>query len=158
MITGRKVLATLLGFFALIILVNGAFVYFALNSFSGLTTENAYAKGLNYNRTLAQGRAQKAAGWKVTATVSRQDSDGAHVLNVRIRDGRDRPLDNLNLTGQLRRPSHAGDDLALQFEAVGQGSYRAIAAPKAPGQWDLRLLAQLGDAAGYRWEKRLWLK
>ncbi|MDP6343656.1 MAG: FixH family protein, partial [Alphaproteobacteria bacterium] len=51
-LTGRDVLWLLLGFFALIIVVNGIFVVLALNSFSGVSTENAYRQGLAYNQTL----------------------------------------------------------------------------------------------------------
>jgi nitrogen fixation protein FixH len=158
MITGRKALAMLLSFFAVIVLVNGVFMYFALTSFSGLSTENAYVKGVNYNRTLAQGRAQKAAGWQVTATALQVTPGRQVVLNVRVMDRHGRPLDNLALRGQLRRPTYAGDDVTLEFEATGKGGYRALADPDAAGQWDLRLLAQVDDATDYRWEKRLWLK
>ncbi len=154
--TGRKVLMMLLGFFALIVVVNGIFIYFALNSFSGLSTQNAYVKGLNYNRTLAQDRAQKATGLQITATAS-QPGQGV-VLEIMVKDRHGKPMENVILSGQLRRPTHEGEDLALDFQAMGAGSYRATAAPGALGQWDLRLLAQVGDAGDYRWEKRLWLK
>ncbi len=156
--TGRKALSLLLGFFAVIFLVNGVFIYFAINSFSGLSTRNAYVKGLNYNRTLAEGRAQQAAGWQLTATALQVAPGREFVLDVRVTDRQGRPLDNLNLSGQLRRPTHEGDDLTLEFEATGKGGYRALTATDAAGQWDLRLLAQVDGATGYRWEKRLWLK
>ncbi|MBT3371532.1 MAG: FixH family protein [Rhodospirillaceae bacterium] len=155
-ITGRKVLAMLLGFFALIVAVNGVFIYFALDSFSGLSTQNAYVKGLNYNRTLAQNRAQKATGLQITATASQPGQ--AVVLDVVVKDRHGKPIENLTLSGQLRRPTHEGEDLPLEFQAMGAGSYRATATPEALGQWDLRLLAQVADADDYRWEKRLWLK
>ncbi len=160
--TGRKVLAMLLGFFGLILLVNGVFIFFALSSFSGLTTENAYVKGLHFNRAVARGRAQQAAGWRVTATATQTMPGRELVLQVRVEDRNGRPLEDLKLSGQLRRPTHQGGDLALSFEATGNGGYRAFAAPKTSGQWDLRLVAQANDAAhekiDYRWEKRFWLK
>ncbi|MDP6833351.1 MAG: FixH family protein [Alphaproteobacteria bacterium] len=160
--TGRKVLAMLLGFFALIVLVNGVFIYFALNSFSGLSTENAYVKGLNYNRTLAQDRMQREAGWQVTASAKRMAEGQIVVLEVVVKDAAGRPLNNVALSGQLRRPTHQGSDLPLDFQAMGGGGYRAMATPEALGQWDLRLSARNADLAGeagnYRWEKRLWLK
>ncbi|MBT3332755.1 MAG: FixH family protein [Rhodospirillaceae bacterium] len=156
--TGRKVLAMLLGFFGLILVVNGIFLYFALNSFSGLSTENAYVKGLNFNQTIAQGRAQEMAGWQVSATVTNVGTSPEIILIVRITDPQGRPLDGLTLSGQLRRPTHAGKDLVLTFQGQGQGDYRTTVAPGALGQWDLRLAAQIDDAADYRWEKRLWLK
>lgn len=160
--TGRKVLAMLLGFFGFIILVNGIFIYFALTSFSGLSTQNAYVKGLNYNSTLESARLQKAAGWQVTATAGRTAPGRELVLDVRIKDRHGRPLEDVVLSGELRRPTHAGSDLALEFRAMGPGDYRAIAGTRAAGQWDLRLLAQAPDGTGeadrYRWERRLWLK
>ncbi|MDA1099285.1 MAG: FixH family protein [Proteobacteria bacterium] len=160
--TGRKALAMLLGFFAVILVVNGIFLYFALSSFSGLSTENAYVKGLNFNRTLARGRTQQAAGWQVTATATQTVPGRQLVLHVRVEDRHGRPLEDLNLSGQLRRPTHQASDLALAFAAAGNGDYRAVTGAMPPGQWDLRLLAQAGDRAhdgiDYRWRKRLWLK
>ena len=41
-ITGRMVLVGLLTFFGVVFAVNGVFVYFALDSWPGLTTEAAY--------------------------------------------------------------------------------------------------------------------
>ncbi len=155
--TGRKVLAMLLGFFALIVLVNGIFLYFALTSFSGLSTDNAYVKGLNYNQTLAQGRAQKAAGWELAAETHRTSPGQPVVLRIRITDGEGRALENLTLSGQLRRPTHAGADLPLTFRPIGDGSYQADVAAGA-GQWDLALSVPVEGADAYRWEKRLWLK
>lgn len=160
--TGRKVLVMLLGFFALIVLVNGVFIFYALNSFSGLSTENAYVKGLNYNRTLAQDRAQHDAGWQVSASARRLTEGQVVVLEVQVRDADGRPLNDVALSGELRRPTHQGSDLVLDFQATGDGGYRAMATPEALGQWDLRLSARdadlPGDAGNYRWEKRLWLK
>ena len=156
-LTGRKVLAMLLGFFALIVLVNGIFLYFALSSFSGLSTENAYLKGLHHNNTLAQGRAQKAAGWNVATAVPRPAPGQPVILRVQVSDREGRALDQLKLTGTFRRPTHEGDDLALDFKALGKGGYRADA-PATAGQWDLQLRAKLEDRQDYRWETRLWLK
>ena len=47
------------------IAVNGVFTYFALESFGGLETEQAYLKGLDYNRTLEAAAAQRERGWQV---------------------------------------------------------------------------------------------
>ena len=50
---GRHVLMVLCGFFVVMFVVNGIFVYFALATFSGGDTSNPYRKGLHYNEMLA---------------------------------------------------------------------------------------------------------
>ena len=57
-IEGRHVLMGLIAFFGVMLLANGIFVYFAVATFSGGDTSNAYRKGLNYNDTLAAAELQ----------------------------------------------------------------------------------------------------
>ena len=48
-----------LGFFAVVLLANGAMIWLAFATWTGLETEGAYQKGLAYNRTLAETEAQR---------------------------------------------------------------------------------------------------
>ena len=58
-ITGRMVFFGLVAFFGLIAAVNGVFMFYALDTFPGLTTEDSYKKGIVYNRTLDDAEARR---------------------------------------------------------------------------------------------------
>ncbi len=62
-------------FFAVVLAANGALIAIALGSFTGLTTEHAYDKGLAYNRTLGDGAA--LTGAQIKARFIRPTSAGA---------------------------------------------------------------------------------
>ena len=92
-VTGRKALWVLLGFFGVILAVNATFVYLAVSSFSGLETDNAYVKGLNYNTTLS--RAAEHCGITLAEAEgqahrqqepSSGDADGPLVVETRSQD------------------------------------------------------------------------
>ena len=58
---GAMCLSALIAFFGIMLIANGIFVYFAVATFSGGDTSNAYRKGLNYNDTLAAAELQSCA-------------------------------------------------------------------------------------------------
>lgn len=156
-ITGRHVLYGLLGFFGLVVAANGAFVYLALDSFSGLSTENAYQRGLDYNETLRAAEAQRTLGWRAEVTAEALGG-GRHRIAVAFADKRGAPLEDLTVGGSLRRPAQDGYDRQIALERVGPGRYaREVALPLA-GQWDFVLSARSLAGQSFRLEERLWLK
>ena len=62
-IEGRHVFYMLLGFFGVMAGVNAIFVYFALTSFSGISVEDSYLKGLDYNAEIASSKDQASRNW-----------------------------------------------------------------------------------------------
>ncbi len=155
-LTGRHVLAMIVGGFAVVLLANGALAYFAFASFSGLSTEDAYRKGLAYNRTLEQAAAQQALGWRVAVAAGLEGDDKAR-LEVEVRDRGGRPVNGLMVAGELRRPAVAGHDRWVALDAVGAGRYGAEVALPLRGQWDLYLTLEDRSGRRYRREQRLWL-
>jgi len=107
-LTGRTVLYGLLGFFGTVIAVNGAFVYFALESWPGLSATDAYRRGLAYNDTLAQANAQARLGWRSTLAAARTN-DGAQRVEIHMgtRDGA--PLSGLTVRIAFGRPVGNGE-------------------------------------------------
>ena len=81
---GRHVLMALIAFFGIMLIANGIFVYFAVATFSGGDTSNAYRKGLNYNETLAAAERQAARGWQ---TQLAYDDTAGRLLAQRTRQG-----------------------------------------------------------------------
>lgn len=129
------------GGFAIVIAVNGALIYYAQSSFSGLETEHAYDRGLDYNRTLEAAAAQEKLGWRGDVALA-QAADGKHELAVLFADRLERPIDGLKVEAHLLRPANAGMDLDLTLHGQGNGRYAAAVALPALGQWEIRIVAR----------------
>lgn len=159
-IRGKHVLMGMLAFFGVIISVNLVFVYFALGTWTGLSTENAYQKGLNYNETIAARDAQRALGWQGAVTVEAA-ADGSELLTVVLRDHDGRPLPDLIVSAQLRRPTNENYDESLTLEEGTAGAYSATLSLPLRGNWDLTLSASRAGAAPeatpFEMKTRLWL-
>jgi nitrogen fixation protein FixH len=156
-ITGRHVLIAVLVFFGLVIAANGAFVFLALDTFTGVSTEDAYRRGLAYNETLREAADQRALGWRAAVEGTVVDEGRARIA-VTMSDRAGRPLEHLAVTGMLRRPTQDGFDRALELARVGPGRYAAEVDLPLAGQWDLELEAVSREGKRFRIEERLWLK
>jgi nitrogen fixation protein FixH len=82
---GGHVLGIFLGFFAAVFVVNGAMIYSAVTTHSGLVANEPYRKGLHYNERIAADRRQASLGWTETLEVGR---DGSVRLALTEADGR----------------------------------------------------------------------
>ena len=154
---GRHVLYMLLGFFGFMFVVNGIFVYFALSSFSGLSTDDPYAKGLNYNAALAEQEAQNARGWKASLAVM-NDAEGRIEISLSLADEEGNPVAMRSATGVLRRPAISGQDIDIVLVQKGDQAETVLSLP-ALGNWDLNLAIDAGSyEKPYRIEKRIWGK
>lgn len=132
------------GGFAIIIAVNGSLIYFAQSSFSGLETEHPYERGLNYNQTLEAAAAQEKLGWRGAIDLDKA-LNGQHELAVLFTDREARPIEGLEVTAYLRRPSNEGLDQTIQLHRQGNGRYAAEIALPALGQWDALIVARQGE-------------
>jgi len=142
---------TFLAGFAVVLVANGTLLYFALTTFSGLSTQHAYVKGLAYNDRVADAQAQAALGWSwdmglVAVDVPLEDPS-RRVVTVRAsgRDAAGDPLDGMALTATIRRPTEQGFDQTVELAPVGPGAYQARVSLPKPGQWDVLLTARRID-------------
>lgn len=139
------------GLFAIVVGVNGTLFYFANHTFTGLQTESAYDKGLEYNQVLAQEQAQRKLGWQLDArahAAAVQADPAGRTADIVVtwhdRDGR--PLSDLSVKAKLLRPTLAGHDTAeTELKSLGGGKYGATIQLDFPGQWDMRLVALQGE-------------
>lgn len=136
---GWHVLAGMLAFFGTVIAVNVYFAIVALGTFPGEDVTHPYIQGLEYNRTIAERRAQLAMGWRAAASLERTRDGADLVINLRQRDGS--PLDGAAVEGALRWPADAHRDRALAFRQDGPGRYVAHLGALSEGDWDLRARA-----------------
>jgi nitrogen fixation protein FixH len=144
------------GLFAAFLAADGALIYFAFGTWTGIETEGAYEKGLDYNRTLAAAGSQDALGWQVEMDI-RPVGDGQARVEVALRDGDGQAVKARLVRARLIRPTHAGFDTEAVLTDLGGGHYGGRIELKLPGQWELRVLADHSGGT-YQATRRVVLK
>lgn len=156
-LTGRHVLYWFLGFFAVVFIANGIFLYFAGTTWTGLETQDAYRKGLDYNRQLEAARAQKALGWSVD--LSFDAGEGAtHRLSASFLTAEGEPVYGLSVRATLRRPVTVGMDQEISLESMGGGRYSGVVELPQPGLWDIEIHAEAATGQTFAVEKRFTIQ
>ncbi|KIZ47947.1 MULTISPECIES: FixH family protein [Rhodopseudomonas] len=145
-LTGRVVLAVLVGFFGLVIGVNVLMATLAIETLPGTEVDSPYAASLAYEGEIAAAHAQAERAWNIAAKVERQ-ADGSALLRVEARDKNGAPLHGLKFVGRLERPADKRADREVALAEVDTGIYRGNTSGVSAGQWDLVLE---GDQAGTR--------
>lgn len=131
-------------FFAIVVGVNAVMITLGVKSFSGLSTDDAYRRGLGFNREIARAEAADGLGWRFDATLA----DGVLRVTAAAADGA--PLARLDLTALLERPAESGHDITLHLRESADGQYQAPVTLPLTGIWDLRLHASRdGQGAGH---------
>lgn len=157
-VTGRFVLLTLVGFFAVVFAVNGFMAYMAQRTFSGVQTDNAYKLGLKYNDEISASHNQAALGWRVEAALSPvKDAQGSHELTLSVRDKDGQAINDLEARAHLINPTHGKQNLDAPFRALGNGQFRGRFAANV-GQWNLIIELYRGDKRVYRSDNRIALQ
>lgn len=146
--TGRHVLWLVLGFFAVVLAVNGALVVFALSSWSGLATENAYLKGLKYNDTIAAAREQEALGW-TSRVLLKAGAEGHGTIVLRLTDADGRTLSGLDVSVRMMRPASSRFDRVPVLAPTPDGTYAGEVPLPLAGQWIVEVSA--ADRRGARY-------
>ena len=152
---GHHVLAGFLAFFGVVLAVNGAMIYSAISTHTGLVAIEPYRKGLYYNERIAAGERQDRLGWIVALEVR---LDGSVLL--RLAETAGRPVRNLKISAVLGRPSTNRHDMALTLVEKEPGEYATLAPPLSEGSWLFAFEAAYGDFGQpvFRARRRLWLK
>lgn len=144
-LTGRKVLAITLTFFATIIAVNVYMASKAIQTFPGLEVANSYVASQVFDKELA---AQRAMGW----TLTHRYEDGRLILSFRDSDGH--PVTVERLSALVGRSTEAAEDQRPDFTLAGDDYVARIDLPQ--GKW--MILLEAFDAAGKRFHQRLDLQ
>lgn len=147
-ITGRMVLLCILSFFSVIFVINGALVYFAMDSWPGLTTESAYQQGRDYNQTLASADIQNALGWTSDLTFSKKHD--RHVLRAEFTDAGGAPLGGLQVRVTFLRPVGEESVVSAALPEISKGEYSSPVALPFAGRWYADVEAGTDDAVRYR--------
>ena len=151
-LNGRHVLAILALFFITIFIANGALTYFALSTLRGSELENPYDASQSYNAAISEARAQDERGW--TASIEARAEGQGERLIVEFRDREGARVPGLLVTARLRHPFDAALDRLVKLASDGPG-YEGVAAPIAPGRWNLVIEASRGAERLYRSDNRI---
>lgn len=122
------------GFFAVLFVMDGIFVFLATSTHTGVVTEQAYQKGLNYNETVAASADQAALGWSGTIRYS---DTGA--LEFKLDGQTGEPLTGAQVVAEFFRPTHNGSDFSIPLQELQAGHYAAAVKFPLEGQWDVRV-------------------
>jgi nitrogen fixation protein FixH len=131
-------------FLAVILAANGTLIWIALRSWTGLATEHAYDKGLQYNRNLEAARRQAGLGWQPRLEVRMVEGFTAEAA-LHLADAAGAPLDGAAVTAGFARPTHGGSDFSVPLAPDGPGRYRASFTLPFVGLWDVHLTIRRGD-------------
>ena len=144
---------TFVGLFGVVLIANGALLYFALQSWTGIETDQAYQKGLAYNEQIEQAEAQERLGWSADLSVEPNGPLRAQIA-LRLTDSAGAPLERAEVRATFVRPTQEGHDIDLELPWRGDGHYAAEAELPLAGQWDLRV--DVNHRRGsYRLEERI---
>ncbi len=125
-LTGFKVLLMLLAFFGTIAAMNAVMVHYAVSTFGGVETENAYTAGLHYQAAIEDAARQRQLGWNVTTEV-KPLADGGTELKLRPVDASGRALAGIEVAATLRHLADRRLDESLVFVETAPGLYVASA-------------------------------
>lgn len=155
-ITGRTVLFSLIGFFALIAAVNAVMIKLAVSTFAGTETSSSYRASLAYNSEEAAARTQDGLHWQVNGSFARDDR-GRAVLTLDARDEQHAAIQGAEITAKLSHPLNSRFDRTIELTRTGDGVFHGVT-DAAPGQWTLTIEAMRGETRVYRSVSRLVLR
>ena len=118
-------------FFAVIAILDGIFVYVAISTHTGVTTENAYEKGLAFNENFEKFRAQP----KLQEQLCFENG----VLHWNVKDEAGRPLGNARVIAKIIRPVQDGYDFEITLDYMRRGVYEAKLDLPLKGLWKAKL-------------------
>jgi nitrogen fixation protein FixH len=152
-LTGKHVLLTLIGFFGVIFAINGAFVYYALESWSGLDIDNSFIHGLSFEEDV-----REAHDWRVE--IDPEELGGNRVrLNVAIERADGRTISPYAMDAEVRRPAVDVFDQHIELAQQGPHRYVGEVTLAGRGQWQIRVRGRNEQQAVlFRADKRLYLK
>ncbi len=154
-LTGKKVLAILVGFFSVIIAVNMVMAYVAVTTFSGMQIQRPYEAGLKFNHAISKARVQQEQHWKVDTHLERA-KDGQVTLTITLADQQGAAIVDQQVSVQLVSPVDSRNDAAFALMPDGPGRYRGVT-QAAAGQWDLVIEAKRAEDAVFRSVSRVSL-
>lgn len=135
--TGKRILIWFIGFFLVVFTANGIMAYFAINTWTGLQTEDSYVKGLNYNKEIENAVSQENSGWEISITNKPvATKDRFELLITRPEESLPPSAVKVNFI----RAVQEGYDQQVILTHQGNGLYGAPVNLPLPGQWTVLVI------------------
>jgi nitrogen fixation protein FixH len=153
-LTGRHVLASLIAFFLAVFVVNGAMIYSAISTYSGVVASEPYRKGLHYNDRIAADARQNSLHWQDSLAVH---AEGGVLFSLTSADGS--LVRGLSVEAVVGRPTTNRQDVKLILQPQSDGSYAGSTPSLPPGTWLVAIEARQPGSADpvFRTRRRLWI-
>jgi nitrogen fixation protein FixH len=132
-------------FFGVVVVVNGIMITVGFMTWPGLETENAYQRGLAYERRVAAAEAQAALGWTVDVDLTREGA-GRAMVELRLRNRHGHVMPDAKVRARFVRPTSEGHDFEVELPHYRDGRYRRQVELPLAGQWEVRTTIE--DRAG----------
>jgi nitrogen fixation protein FixH len=133
----KFILLYFLLFFGTIILLDGIFIYFAISTHTGVVTEQAYERGLDFNSTISKAANQP--------NIQHHFSYNEHSISWKITEANGKPIDNAIVTANIIRPVIEGYDFKVHFKHVNDGLYETQPEFPLKGLWSVKLNSKWED-------------
>lgn len=139
-ITKYGIVPFLFGLVVFFMLMDVFFIGIAVKTFSGVQTENAYQKGVDFDKIHNQEIYDKDIGWKVKLHLN----DLQNKIQLDLSDKVNVPITGAKIQAKIISPVTAKFDQALFLKEVSEGKYEANFQPKYKGQFEVRIKAVVG--------------
>ena len=131
------------GGMAIVVVVNACLIYFAVSTWSGLSVDRAYQRGLEFNRAIDAAARQDALGWTIDLAFG-ADAASREIAAVAVgADGA--PLEGMQIRVDLGRPVGPADTRSVALQAAADGRYVGKLGAMPRGQWDAKIEARRGE-------------
>jgi nitrogen fixation protein FixH len=131
------------GFFLLVVAVNGTMIWLALASWTGLATNQPYDRGLTYNRNLDAAARAATLGWQPALAARLEGADGE--VELLLNDAAGQPVTGAEIVVRFERPTREGLDFPVELAATAPGTYRGRFVLPVEGAWNLHATIRRGE-------------
>ncbi len=138
-------------FFVFLVIINGFFIYKAVDTHTGVIDKNYYETGIKYNNILEQEKKQKELGWQAELKLV----DNAK-LYLTLLDKDKNQITGAEVTADVIRPTKSGYDFKIKFKEVG-GVYISSLNFPLKGIWDINIKAHKENDE-FKYIKRITIK
>jgi nitrogen fixation protein FixH len=125
------------------IFIDLAFIYFSKQSYSGIVTDNAYQKGLDYNRVLELNEKQQQLGWQVDLDIKKGIK--GEEFKVILLDKGGKTISDAFVSLKIINPVRDQDDIEIRLKEQSKGIYEGIIENYIKGQREVKLSINKGN-------------
>lgn len=133
-----------IAFFVVLAGLMAWFAWLATSTDRGVVTQDAYKKGLGYNRVIEKQQLQDALGWGSELMIDKKPGAKAKIRFM-LRDKDKKPVTGAAAQITFVRPTQAGHDVTAPLVMDEPGVYRAEVDVPLPGLWEATVAARAGE-------------